>query len=101
MKPIDKEPFGVVDGETVYLYRLRNERGMRAEITNYGATLVSLKVPDRVGRRGDVVLGYDSIAAYAENSPFLGCTVGRFANRIAGVPARFFRGSRVSGALSA
>ena len=76
-------PFGAVDGNRVHLYRLANGQGASAEVTDYGAILVSLSVPDRLGRMGDVVLGFDSAAEYAENSPFFGCVVGRFANRIA------------------
>lgn len=79
-----KEPFGVVDGTTVYLYTLRNESGMEARITNYGGIIVSLKVPDRKGNLGDVVLGYDSVASYVKASPYFGCLIGRYGNRIAG-----------------
>ncbi len=66
------------------LYTLTNHQGMQVTITNYGATLVSLKVPDRFGKLTDVTLGFDSPEAYQQGSYFLGCIVGRFANRIAG-----------------
>ncbi len=79
-----KEPFGVVDGTTVYLYTLRNTSGMEARITNYGGIIVSLKVPDRNGNLGDVVLGYDSLASYVKATPYFGCLIGRYGNRIAG-----------------
>lgn len=83
-----KEPFGkTAAGETVELYTLTNANGLEARVMNYGATLVSLKVPDRNGRLEDVVLGYDSLAPYLSNSPYFGSTVGRYANRIAN--ARF------------
>jgi aldose 1-epimerase len=78
-----KEPFGVVDGTRVSLYTLRNASGMEARITNYGGIIVSLKVPDRKGIPGDVVLGYDSLASYVKASPYFGCLVGRYGNRIA------------------
>jgi aldose 1-epimerase len=56
---------------------------MEAAITNYGATLVSLKVSDRKGRLADVVLGYDKIDGYENGKAYFGATVGRYANRIA------------------
>jgi aldose 1-epimerase len=49
----------------------------------YGATLVSLEVPDRTGRPGDIVLGYDTLDGYIKNNPYFGSTVGRYGNRIA------------------
>ena len=57
-------------------------------ILPFGATLQSLRVPDREGARRDVVLGYDSPSDYAERDGYLGATVGRFANRIAGAGFR-------------
>jgi aldose 1-epimerase len=58
--------------------------GILAKVTDHGATLVELHVPDRNGRRGDVVLGYGSVAGYeADTNPYVGATVGRVANRIA------------------
>lgn len=78
-----KEPFGIVDGTKVSLYTLRNASGMEARITNYGGIIVSLKVPDRKGTPGDVVLGYDSLSSYVKASPYFGCLIGRYGNRIA------------------
>lgn len=72
------------NGSPVDLYTLTNHQGMQASITNYGATLVSLKVPDRVGKVHDVTLGFDSLEAYQQGSFFFGCIVGRYANRIGG-----------------
>lgn len=80
---VTKEAFGTVDGRRVSLYTLRNARGMEARITNYGGIIVSLKVPDRDGRDGDVVLGFDSLQDYVRSSPYFGALVGRYANRIA------------------
>ena len=65
------------------LYTLTNGR-ITAKVTNFGAVLVSLEVPDRAGKTADVVLGFDEISDYEVNKPFFGSTVGRFANRIAG-----------------
>lgn len=79
-----KQAFGKNDHrESVDLYTLTNDRGMTAKITNYGGTIVSLETPDRDGRLGDVVLGFDNLRDYIEKSPYFGCLVGRFANRIA------------------
>ncbi|MFC1543734.1 aldose epimerase family protein [Gemmatimonadota bacterium] len=73
---IETEPFGV------NLYTLENANGMRARITNYGATLVSLEVPDASGRTANVVLGFSDLDGYLGDHPYFGATVGRFANRI-------------------
>jgi aldose 1-epimerase len=81
---MQKQAFGKLqDGRSVDLYVLTNKQGAEAEITNYGATLVSLKVPDRSGKPGDVVLGYDKIEGYENGKAFFGASVGRYGNRIA------------------
>ena len=85
-------PFGTLqNGARADLYVLRNANGIEARITNYGATVVSLRVPDRQGNFADVVLGFDDLAGYAHHRKFFGATVGRYANRIAG--GRFILGS--------
>lgn len=71
-------------GEEAKLYTLSNAAGMEAAVTDYGATLVQLIVPDKGGHPCDVVLGYDEAAEYEEGDLFLGATVGRNANRIGG-----------------
>ena len=79
-----KTDFGrMPDGTHIDLYVLTNRHGMTASITNFGATLVSLKVPDRNGKPADVVLGYDSLEGYLGDKANLGATIGRYANRIA------------------
>jgi aldose 1-epimerase len=81
---ITKSVFGKLDdGREVFLYTLTNGNGVVVQIINYGATLVSLKVPDRNGKIADVVLGYDSLQAYVNGTSYFGATVGRYANRIA------------------
>ncbi len=70
------------------LYTLTNEKGLSVSITNYGAIITSIKVPDRNGITDDIVLGFDDPAdylkpEYLENCPYFGCIAGRFANRIA------------------
>jgi len=76
--------FGTLsDGRRVTLFTLTNAAGAEARVIDYGATVVSLKVPDRDGKLRDVVLGYDDVAGYEQGKAFLGATVGRYANRIA------------------
>lgn len=77
-----KRNFGIVDGVEVYLFTIKNSKGMVAEVTNYGGTLVSLKVQGNKGKFDDVVLGYDKVEDYIKYKYFLGATVGRVANRI-------------------
>ncbi|MBQ4600081.1 MAG: galactose mutarotase [Oscillospiraceae bacterium] len=78
------EQFGTLPGgEQVKLYTI-SKGGITAKITDYGATLVSLWVPDAKGETADVVLGYDSYEGYEQGDAFFGATVGRNANRIGG-----------------
>ena len=69
------------DGQPVKLFTLTNRNGMRVTITNYGATLTSIWVPDRSGAPGDVILGFNDVTAYVND--YFGQTIGRYANRIA------------------
>lgn len=81
---IEKTPWGeTADHQKVDLYTLTNARGMKARITNYGAFLVGLEVPDRKGKLADVTLGYDNLEAYSHGTTY-GAVIGRFANRIGG-----------------
>ncbi|HEY5914057.1 MAG TPA: aldose epimerase family protein [Verrucomicrobiae bacterium] len=81
---IARSPFGrTTDGTQVYLYTLRNARGAEARISNYGGLVVSLKVPDKTGKLGDVTLGYDQLADYVKETPYFGALIGRYGNRIA------------------
>ena len=74
---------GERDGQPVALHTLRNSRGMAVCITNYGAKIEQILVPDRHGQLGDVVLGYDSLKAAVDGSPSMGAFIGRYAGRIA------------------
>jgi aldose 1-epimerase len=81
---IQKTIFGKFsDGREVSLYTLTIRTGASVKITNFGATVTSLSVPDRNGKQEDVVLGYDSFKDYADGISYFGATVGRYANRIA------------------
>jgi aldose 1-epimerase len=82
---IKKESFGkTTGGEQIELYSLTNKKGMEVSITNFGATVVTLKVPDRAGKAADIVLGYDTLDGYEKGTSYFGATVGRYGNRIAG-----------------
>ena len=81
---VTKAPFGKTpDGKPVDIYTLRNSKGAEARISNYGGIVISLKVPDKNGKLGDVVLGYDNFDGYLKNTPYFGALVGRYGNRIA------------------
>ena len=76
--------FGVIDERPVKLFTLTNATGAEVRITEYGGIVVSIRVPDRDGRLGDIALGYDGLADYVADNPFFGTITGRYANRIAG-----------------
>jgi aldose 1-epimerase len=80
---VTQKPYGkLADGTEVSLFKLVNSKGAEAEITNYGGIVVSLKMPDRDGKMGDVLLGYDKLDDYVKETPYFGCLVGRYGNRI-------------------
>ena len=81
---ITQERFGVLeDGREVMLCTLTNDHGLLAKVSCFGATLTELHAPDRHGRNGDVVLGFDNLQNYLAGHPYFGTTTGRVANRIA------------------
>src|SRR6188474_1040193 len=81
---VAEDGYGEVDGAKITQYTLTNPSGMIVKILNYGGTVTDIIVPDKDGKMGDVVLGYDSLAGYLQKgNPFFGCLVGRYANRIA------------------
>ena len=71
------------DGEEVRIFSITNEQAMEVRIINYGGIITSIKVPDRVGKLDDVVLGHDSLEGYLHRSRYFGALIGRYANRIA------------------
>jgi aldose 1-epimerase len=80
---IEQSAFGkTATGQEVSLFTLQNASGMKATITNYGAIVTSLYVPDRNGNFDDVVLGYPALDGYLKENPYFGCIVGRYGNRI-------------------
>ncbi|MBN1760464.1 MAG: galactose mutarotase [Chitinispirillaceae bacterium] len=78
-------PFGrLPDGRQVDQYSLVNAHGNEITLITYGATVVSIIVPDRTGTNADISLGFDNLAGYLQQgNPFFGSTIGRYGNRIA------------------
>lgn len=80
---ITKKHFGSLGGTSdVYAYVLKNENGMKVKISEYGATLLKIKTPDKFGRFTDVICGYDELNDYASADGYQGAIIGRFGNRI-------------------
>ncbi|MGE4489655.1 MAG: aldose epimerase family protein [Kiritimatiellales bacterium] len=76
----------VHDFDSIRSYTLKNTEGMEVRLSNYGATVTSIKVPDRNGVPGDVVLGYNTVDRYINDAgagTYFGAVVGRYGNRIA------------------
>ena len=85
VKSIQTQTYGTMtDGKDVKLFSIYNPHGLIAKFSEYGATLVSLEVPDRDGKIADVTLGYDTHEQWLGNTSYFGSSVGRYANRIAG-----------------
>ena len=84
---IDASAFAaLVDGKNVALYTLKSGNGVYMQVTNFGTRVVSLFTQDKDGNYEDIALGFENIDRYLNNDGerFLGCVVGRYANRIAG-----------------
>ena len=82
---ITKQEFGILEstGEKIFNYTMKNRNGMTVVISEFGGTVVSIRVPDKFGRFSDVAAGYDSLRDYVLADGYLGALVGRTANRIA------------------
>lgn len=82
---LDADEFGgTLDGKEVKLYTISNQNGIEAQLTNYGARVVSLLVPDKNGDQVDVVIGMKTLKDYQESTEaYFGATIGRYGNRIA------------------
>lgn len=79
----NRKVFGAIGKDTIYRYALQNGKGMKAVVSNYGGTLLELWTPDKSGKSGDVILGFDSLQGYLQKeNPYFGALVGRYANRI-------------------
>lgn len=85
--PVSYKRITQLNGVDVILFHLQNKNGSYAEVCNYGATLISLVVPDATGEMNNIILNYTDIEDYFTDTNYVGSTIGRFANRIAN--ARF------------
>ena len=80
---VQEHPFGdTLNGNAISLFTLQGKGGAKVTITNYGGIITSIKVPDKMGDLGEIVLGYDDIKGYFNNPAFFGAIIGRFGNRI-------------------
>lgn len=79
---ISKEIFGSYRNTDIYKFTLTNETGMSVVITNFGATIISINVPDKNGAYADVIGGYDDLNSYIEADGYQGAIIGRVGNRI-------------------
>jgi aldose 1-epimerase len=80
---VTRASFGAISGQPVDIFTLRNANGIEIKATNYGGIITSIVAPDRNGRPGDIVLGFDDLQSYVKDSPYFGAIVGRYGNRIA------------------
>jgi len=80
---VTTENFGSTEGKDVFLYTLKNKQGDVIKLTNYGAAIVEIMVPDRDGNKANVTFGYDNLEGYLNGDPYFGKVVGQYANRIA------------------
>jgi aldose 1-epimerase len=79
----NKAYFGTLGNDSVYQYTLKNNKGLKAVISNYGGTLIELWTRDKSGNSGNIVLGFDSLSGYLQKTnPYFGALIGRYANRI-------------------
>src|SRR5450432_13184 len=79
----NKRFYGTIGNDSVYAYLLQNYHGLKVVISNYGGTVLELWTPDKSGKSGNIVLGYDSLSGYRQKSnPYFGALIGRYANRI-------------------
>lgn len=79
---VTRNEFGFENGYKCWLFTIKNNNGAILRLTNYGAAIVGIEVPDKNGNLADVVLGYDDLMGYVEGTSFQGAAVGRYANRI-------------------
>ncbi|MGC1241258.1 MAG: aldose epimerase family protein [Chryseosolibacter sp.] len=82
---ITRELFGTMpDGGEVHLYTISNAKGLTIKATNYGGIITSIITPDKNGKEGDVVLGFDSLRRYLDRHPHMGPLIGRYSGYVAG-----------------
>jgi len=80
---VSEAPFGKLPGgEATTLYTLTNANGLVVKVTNYGGVITSINTPDKAGKMGDIILGFDNIGDYLQNKSYFGAMIGRYGNRI-------------------
>ena len=79
---VEKQIWGQIENDTIYLYTISNKNGMHIKVTNYGGIISSITVPDKNGTMEDVVLGFDNLKQYQGPHPSFGGIIGRVANWI-------------------
>lgn len=80
---VTEAPFGKLpSGEQTTLYTLTNANGLVVKLSNFGGTITSISIPDRTGKMGDIILGFNDVDGYLKNKSFFGSVIGRFGNRI-------------------
>src|SRR5215213_3595492 len=82
-KGISREDWGETDGKKVSLYTLTNKNGVQVKISTYGGICTHWIVPDKNGKMGNILLGFDSLGGYLQKPPYFGALIGRYGNRIA------------------
>jgi aldose 1-epimerase len=90
---ISSRLWGQLNGTDVFLFRIENESGAYVELTNYGAAIVSVVVPDKQQQLENVVVGFPDLEGYLNDTCYIGSTIGRYANRISN--ARFKLDGRI------
>lgn len=80
---IKEDLYGTMpSGQKVKIYTMTNKNGLKAQVTEYGAILVSMQTPDKSGKSAELTHGYDTLEGWLTNTSYFGATVGRFGNRI-------------------
>lgn len=80
---VAEAPFGKLpSGEATTLYTLTNANGVVVKVTNFGGVITSISTPDKTGKMGDIVLGFDNVDGYLQNKSYFGALIGRYGNRI-------------------
>jgi aldose 1-epimerase len=82
-KGVKKESFGTQKGKEVFLFTLTNKEGNVIKLTNFGARITWISVPDKAGKKENIAFGFDTFDAMVKGDPYFGAIVGRYANRIA------------------
>lgn len=81
---VEKSFFGLMpEGDSVYLFTLKNEQDIEIKITNFGGIITEIHTPDKKGKSGNIVLGFDNLDQYLAGHPNFGALIGRYGNRIA------------------